>query len=121
MVHLQGGTLENGTDHARATLLKNSLHMDAREVYGSVCLFNLREDLNETTNQATNPEHKHRVDSLLMKLKKRADTGGTLNLAFTDVGPHNKTTDLKICQQQQDTGYLEPIDWVHSMRPSPMN
>ena len=53
------------------------------------------------------------LKELLAKLKAAGETGPPLAIAFANVGPHNKTTDDQICQQEHETGYLEPIDWVH--------
>ncbi len=66
------GELELGTDHARAPLLDGAdLPALAPLANTSVCLYNLRVDLNETTNVADKPDHQDLVQSLLARLKVR--------------------------------------------------
>ena len=77
----------------------------------SVCLYNLKEDLGETTNLANDPNHKELLAELLNKLKARGQAAPNINIAFADVGRRNKTVDQKTCQQEESTGYLEPVDW----------
>ena len=78
----------------------------------SVCLYNLKDDIGETTNLANDPKHAELLESLLKKLEARGRAAPNINIAFADVGRVNKTVDQMTCQQEESTGYLEPVDWI---------
>jgi arylsulfatase A-like enzyme len=113
-----GGTLEAGTDHARAPLLGHTAdaspdddvddgsHKGSRE-----CLFNLESDPSERHNLASDPSHASKLAELKSILQARAATGPPLSIAFADVGPVNATVDAATCEQERETGFLEPVDW----------
>ena len=66
----------------------------------------------EKNNLASDPIHAGLIAELLGKLHSAAATGPPLAVAFPpDVGPINHTATELVCEQEQDTGYLEPLDW----------
>jgi len=75
-------------------------------------LYNLKDDIGETTNLANDPKHAELLESLLKKLEARGRAAPNINIAFADVGRVNKTVDQMTCQQEESTGYLEPVDWI---------
>ena len=84
-----------------------------------VCLYDLENDLGETTNLAGDAAHADLLASLVAKLEARGAAAPDIAIAFADVGRKNKTADKATCAQEESTGYLEPIDWQHSIRSKP--
>ena len=125
-----GGTVEHGTDHARAPLLGH-IHDDAddEEADGrestqtgtgkwdqqqaeKICLYNLTADPGERENLAKHPAYARKLAELRSILAARAATGPPVEIAYTDVGMVNRSTDNAVCEQEQAAGYLEPVDWT---------
>lgn len=112
-----GGVVEAGTDHARAPLLEDApnrseLATGATAAAAHPCLFDLEADPSERHDLAADPQHAELLASLVARLKRRADTGPDIALAFP-LGQLNKTCGAAVCEQEEQTGYLEPVDWVH--------
>jgi hypothetical protein len=82
--------------------------VDAPEPY--VCLFDLEADPAERHNLAADPTYSSLISSLTARLKARADAGPDIAIAFP-LGQQNSTAQALTCKQEQDTGYLEPVDW----------
>ena len=84
-----GGTVEAGTDHARADLLGGTEDGEAEEAAAdgaAPCLYNLASDPAERTNLAGDPAHAQLLAGLIATLRARAATGPPLASAFADVG-----------------------------------
>jgi len=76
------------------------------------CLFNVVTDPGEHHNVASDPANANLIAQLLARLAAAAATGPPLASAFPpDIGPINQTAQDAICEQQEQTGYLEPLDW----------
>ena len=116
---LSHGVVESGTDHARAPLLDgkifNAGSADNREESDvadqRVCLYDLSKDLGERHNLATDPQYANLIEDLKKRLRKKADAGPNISIAYGGVGPVNKSADDSVCYQEEATGYLEPLDW----------
>lgn len=106
---LSGGTVENGTDHYRATLLPALESTSTDDSFDGTWLFNLKTDPSESNNLAGDTTYKDLIKQMKEKLKKAAETGPAP--AFEDL--HDKAVKKAICDQENHTGYLEPFDWKH--------
>lgn len=106
-----GGKVEGGTDHYRAPLLdkeqQEALHGADEGGSASTMLFHLPSDPSEQNNLAGLPEHAAMIEDFKQRLKEAAETGPAP--AHVNVPG---LSDL-YCQQEEATGYLEPIDWKH--------
>ena len=80
-----------------------------------VCLFDLEADPAERQNLAADPQYSSLITSLTARLKARADAGPDIAIAFP-LGQQNRTAQALTCKQEQDTGYLEPVDWARIER-----
>ena len=77
-----------------------------------VCLYHLPTDASESNNLAASDSHAALFAELLRKLHDRGSTGPPLDVAFVGgVGMTNKTAAAATCQQENRTGFLEPLDW----------
>lgn len=117
---LSHGVVEAGTDHARAALLDHGEKFNAGSAATReesdvadqhVCLYDLSKDLGERHNLATDPQYANLIEDLKERLRKIADAGPNISIAYGGVGPINKSADNSVCYQEEATGYLEPLDW----------
>lgn len=102
-----GGTLEPGTDHCRAPLLEDALHVTADVTCDPYCLYHVIDDPTESKDLAKESGYANITSHLLALLKNATATAPPPAYIIPSAARD------QLCADEAATGYLEPLDWHH--------
>ena len=117
---LTGGSIEAGTDHARAPLPPSALIVEMKLECRPFCLFNLTDDIGEQTDLAPNPVYKPLAEKMLARLRWHGSTGpppayiwpGTLSsgtVPASGSSPGFEENLAQLCDAASVSGFMEPL------------